>query len=558
MSSHEVIQLADQEIQSPHKNNPLNYSSPMRTRFYRSRRRAECKSKSANRISISTVQRTRKSPGTDTINLEVASSKVRNPNITNRKARPKENGGEDSAMHEVIHLESDSSTSPPSTPKQQSKYLENRRIKHSVRSDEVEIIQIYSPPSAIADAIQLSLNAVSGAAASAAMTRKRPLPWAEKSCVDRIREVFPMLSRRKVESFLDMAMSFTSGEEPDDNSLVQIVMTVLADDPSGASITEKCFAAAVVGGRLDPSEGTEPSQGQGCQKVAQLECNCCFVEFNFEEMVSCRSGHLFCKICLQKHTEQRVFGLGNFGVKSSTTNGKAKSCEILCMHPDGCTSGFHDGQLRRALSEKVMKKYEELQYQAVLEEANMRDTSKCPKCHYIAVVEETATTFPCPQCYFKSCRECGEEAHPGIRCDQVETKAETSGRNKVEEAMTNAVIRKCPRPFCRKPFMKTDGCNKITCSCGAFICYICRNEIPRNVGYNHFCQTPHCNHLSCKKCGLYTDAESSDKITLKKAAKDAAKSVAEGSNVEVDVDSLLRYPPRKGNQYHTQHRHRNS
>jgi TRIAD3 protein (E3 ubiquitin-protein ligase RNF216) len=110
-----------------------------------------------------------------------------------------------------------------------------------------------------------------------------------------------------------------------------------------------------------------------------------------------------------------------------------------------------------------MKKYEELQYQAVVEDANMRDTSKCPKCHYIAIVEETATTFPCPQCNFKSCRECGEEAHPGIRCDQVETKTETSGRNKVEEAMTNAVIRKCPRPLCRKPFMKTDGCNKITC-----------------------------------------------------------------------------------------------
>jgi hypothetical protein len=129
-------------------------------------------------------------------------------------------------------------------------------------------------------------------------------------------------------------------------------MTVLADDPSGASITEKCFAAAAVGGRLDPDD-TEQSQGQGRQKVAQLECNCCFVDFNFEEMVSCRSGHLFCKTCLQKHTEQRVFGLGNFGVKSSTSNGKAKACEILCMHPDGCNSGFHDGQLRRVLSEKV-------------------------------------------------------------------------------------------------------------------------------------------------------------------------------------------------------------
>lgn len=108
-----------------------------------------------------------------------------------------------------------------------------------------------------------------------------------------------------------------------------------------------------------------------------------------------------------------------------------------------------------------MKKYDELQYQAVVE--GFKDTSKCPKCDYIAFTEENASSFHCPQCNFKSCRECGEEAHPGIKCDEVETKHETSGRNKVEEAMTNAVIRKCPRPFCRKPFMKTDGCNKITC-----------------------------------------------------------------------------------------------
>jgi hypothetical protein len=112
---------------------------------------------------------------------------------------------------------------------------------------------------------------------------------------------------------------------------------------------------------------------------------------------------------------------------------------------------------------QVMKKYDELQYQAVVEGANMKDTSRCPKCQYIAFAEETVSTFHCPQCNFKSCRECGEEAHPGIRCDEVETKNETTGRNKVEEAMSNAVIRKCPRPFCRKPFMKTDGCNKITC-----------------------------------------------------------------------------------------------
>ena len=107
--------------------------------------------------------------------------------------------------------------------------------------------------------------------------------------------------------------------------------------------------------------------------------------------------------------------------------------------------------------------------------------------------------------------------------------------------MTNAKIRICPRPLCRKKFLKSDGCNKMTCSCGAFVCYICRQEIPKNVAYQHFCQTPHCRHKSCKKCPLYSNAEEDDKIAVKKAAENAAKSV-EKNLVRVDVQSLLKDP----------------
>ena len=99
----------------------------------------------------------------------------------------------------------------------------------------------------------------------------------------------------------------------------------------------------------------------------------------------------------------------------------------------------------------------------LLEQANTTgDISRCPKCNFIAFAEKAVKTFHCPQCSFKSCRECGEEAHPGIKCDEVESKTETDGRKNVEEAMTQALVRTCPRPFCRKKFLKTDGCNKMT------------------------------------------------------------------------------------------------
>ncbi|KAL3773663.1 hypothetical protein ACHAW5_007953 [Stephanodiscus triporus] len=346
-------------------------------------------------------------------------------------------------------------------------------------------------------------------------------------------------------------------------------MTVLAEcDPTGTSISEASFAAAAIGGRLcgDGEEGStstamttttwpgrrRESSKSGRRKVAKLECQCCFVEHDFEDMVSCRlGGHLFCVTCLQRHTEQRVFGVGNLGVKpDAVTNGidrtngarhgrpTSKALEILCMASD-CTSGFREGLLRKALSEKVLKKYNELQYEAVIESANMTDISKCPKCHFMAVRDDALPPllFHCPQCFFKSCTECGDEYHPNIRCDQVESKNETEGRTKVEEAMTSAFVRTCPRPFCRKKFLKIDGCNKMTCSCGCFVCYICGKEILANVGYNHFCQTPHCRHQSCKKCPLYADTSAADKVKVANAAKKAAK------NIKVDVDSLLKDPP---------------
>ena len=156
-----------------------------------------------------------------------------------------------------------------------------------------------------------------------------------------------------------------------------------------------------------------------------------------------------------------------------------------------CSCGFPEGALRKALSEKVMKKYDELQFAAVIENADMGDIAKCSKCNFMAVADSALPPklFHCPQCNFKSCRECGEEYHPDIRCDQVETKNETNGRKTVEEAMTSALVRTCPRPMCRKKFLKNDGCNKMTCPCGAFVCYVCRKEIPKQVAYKHFCQT---------------------------------------------------------------------
>lgn len=193
--------------------------------------------------------------------------------------------------------------------------------------------------------------------------------------------------------------------------------------------------------------------------------------------------------------------------------------------------------------------------------------SSCPKCNYQAELPPTQMIFHCPvaECGQETCKKCGEPAHIPVKCSEVEKKHETKGRLKVEEAISNAKIRMCPKPGCGKKFVKEGtGCNKMTCACGAFSCYVCRALILRQVSYKHFCQTPHCNHTSCGQCPLYSNVEEDDKRAMREAGIQAAEMVRGESllsvsktlsgvaatlpsEVRVDVDSLLKeVPPAQG------------
>ncbi|KAL8565758.1 hypothetical protein ACOMHN_058393 [Nucella lapillus] len=225
-----------------------------------------------------------------------------------------------------------------------------------------------------------------------------------------------------------------------------------------------------------------------------IECGCCFTQQPFENLVQCFEGHLFCCQCLLGYAREAVFGAGKLS--------------LICMTAD-CESRFPKNQLVKALPGDVLQKYEERMTEEDLSKAALEDLVRCPACNIAVVLDAHVQLFQCPNstCRKESCRKCKEDwaEHRGKTCEQIEKNSETKLRTSYEEKMTAARVRTCHE--CQAQFFKEEGCNKMTCRCGATMCYICRT--PR-ITYKHFCQHPRepghdCN--KCKSCFLWSNPE---------------------------------------------------
>lgn len=146
-----------------------------------------------------------------------------------------------------------------------------------------------------------------------------------------------------------------------------------------------------------------------------------------------------------------------------------------------------------------------------------------------AALQKRTLRFTCrrPSCARQSCLRCLKPWHDPHVCHEPLI---ISLRTTVEAARTTAVKRTCPR--CGTSFVKSSGCNKLTCVCGYSMCYLCRKNIGKagsntegGEGYRHFCEhfrpTPGLGCAECDKCDLYR-AEDED-AEVKRAGEEAER-----------------------------------
>lgn len=314
---------------------------------------------------------------------------------------------------------------------------------------------------------------------------------------------------------------------PDKNGEIQWIEESDPDEPSSRmNETEEPIEAKV--------------ESEECPPGAGADCGCCFSEYVTNTMVQCPVGHLFCKACVLAFSQER---LGQ------------RNAHLKCMDQGTCDREFERGQLGLCLPPKLMALYERIKQAEELAAAGLADLEECPFCDFKCVIEnEQERLFHClnDECGVTSCRSCKKKDHLPKTCKEAEEDNALNAQHAVEEAMTKALMRKCPK--CDATFIKSDGCNKISCTkCGQLSCYVCRKAI---TGYEHFNQMPGGARgaVGGSKCPLW-DAPNGGDGTVQLArrhheevtqARDAALAELRRQNPELNVNELRVDAPELG------------
>ncbi|KIM39580.1 hypothetical protein M413DRAFT_415567 [Hebeloma cylindrosporum] len=186
-------------------------------------------------------------------------------------------------------------------------------------------------------------------------------------------------------------------------------------------------------------------------------CPVCYGDLTHPEQLGC--GHSYCSGCL-KHF-----------LTSAVDN---KAFPLLCVGNEAaCNIPVAIPFIRRFLPANTFHNLIEAAFNKYLEQ-HQQELKYCttPDCKQIYRRRTDKTNARCPACFLTICLACDEEAHTGVSCEEqriLRNPAEQERLN--EELAASNGYKRCPT--CRAMIEKNEGCNHMTCRCGAHICWRC-------------------------------------------------------------------------------------
>ncbi|KAF3912342.1 hypothetical protein AA313_de0206384 [Arthrobotrys entomopaga] len=289
-----------------------------------------------------------------------------------------------------------------------------------------------------------------------------------------------------------------------------------------AALNEEFAAAVRIFVKMTWNGGnpSHPDRVGGPVLEELFECQCCFLEVRSAQLTQCVDGHLFCLDCGRQNAANEI--------------GKQKY-KLLCMDRSECRKEFSAEEIKKFCDEKMLEALEKLEQRDVLRKAEIEGLSECPFCDFAAIVPpvEIDREFRCqdPDCMVVSCRLCNKATHIPLTCEE-NAKEENKGlRRNVEEAMTEALLRKCGK--CALPYVKESGCNKIICSrCSSMNCYLCSKVIK---DYKHFNDPNRGGKVG--NCLLFDNTEERHQNEVQ-AAEQAAIAKIRAENPEITEEEM--------------------
>eukprot|EP00667_Euglena_gracilis_P005922 EG_transcript_5964 len=426
-------------------------------------------------------------------------------------------------------------------------------------------------------AVATALLAGASPPATAASTVVPPEEWFRspeyKAAVrDSLLNAFPMLWKSQVDGVLaecndDYVEAFTRCEAINQNREKGWVDWWIRRQRTVPLHPELQADMARLQCQRDHAEATRLNQEQYTALGQALECACCCDGVEAERACACNAGHVLCHDCVQRQVAEGVYTL-------------PRLAPLQCFSCDEpCDQGFPRADLRRALGPTLWAAYERKLVQSALEAAGF-GTTACPFCRRLKVLSvpeppaapkpppppplppppppSTGSLYPLawlpvvgltllyvpapyallllllvgaavrrrrrlrcapasspPRGPMEFCLKCFGPGHEGACCGALPATADGL-RAYIEEAMAQVMIRVCPE--CGRRFEKSQGCNHMTCACGATMCYLCRAPL-RGIGYDHFCRHFRPNGerrcaAQCSGCDLFHEPDWGEQAIL--------------------------------------------
>ncbi|MCJ1435209.1 hypothetical protein MMC27_004581 [Xylographa pallens] len=260
------------------------------------------------------------------------------------------------------------------------------------------------------------------------------------------------------------------------------------------------------------------------QNGEMVECQCCFTDVPIPKSTHCNGLHFFCLDCAQRNAKSQV---------------ELSRYEIKCIDGSGCKAEFSLGERHRFLDAKLLEVLDRLQQQSELRTAGLENLESCPFCDYAAiyppVTEDKEFRCKMPDCERISCRLCKADSHLPLTCAEHKKEQGVSERHILEEAMTNAIIRTCPK--CGVPIFKDGGCNKMICSkCRTYVCDYCGKDISKE-SYGHFDNGAGSNPSAKRKCPTQDNTVARNAERIADAEREAMAKVR-AENPELSEEDL--------------------